>query len=122
MTASLDIQTKRVDHVLTVPVQSIIILRDSSEMKKQASKDVKTSSPDKEVKIKEAVYVYKDGKAIAKPVKTGIQDNYFIEIKEGLSEKDEVITGPYTILSKRLKDGMLVTRTDKKELFKPAKK
>ena len=50
-------------------------------------------------------------------VKTGIQDINFIEITDGLKEGEEVITGPYDIVSKTLKNGSIVKIVDKKELF-----
>ena len=117
MSASLDIQTNRTDNVFAIPVQSVVLLKDSTDSISK-SKSSTTAS----LKQKEIVYLYLNGKATVKPVKTGIQDNYFIEIKEGLTEKDEVITGPYSIITKRLKEGMVVTRIEKKELFKPKKK
>jgi HlyD family secretion protein len=113
MSASLDIQTKRVDNVLAIPVQSVVVLRDTTDQTGKGKSDLKQ---------KEVVYVYKDGKVTVKKVKSGIQDNYYIEICEGLTSKDEVITGPYNILSKQLKEGILVKRADKKNLFKANKK
>ena len=54
-------------------------------------------------------------------VKTGIQDLNNIEIMEGLSQGDEVITGPYSIVSKSLKSGNLVTVVAKDKLFEEKK-
>ncbi len=117
MSASLDIQTNRTDNVFAIPVQAVVLLKDSTDSISK-SKNATTTA----LKQKEVVYLYVNGKATAKPVKTGIQDNYFIEIKEGLTDKDQVITGPYSIITKRLKEGMQVKRIEKKELFKPKKK
>ena len=50
-------------------------------------------------------------------VKTGIQDNKFIEVKSGLSEGEEVITGPYSAVSKTLKNRDAVEKTSKDKLF-----
>ena len=50
-------------------------------------------------------------------VKSGIQDNTYIEIKEGLKEGQEVVTAPYRAISKTLKDGDKVKKVDKKDLF-----
>jgi RND family efflux transporter, MFP subunit len=118
MSASLDIQTKKVSNVLSVPVQSVAAIKDSTDsIAKTAG-----SEGEKNFKMKEIVYVFKNGKANSRVVKTGIQDSYFIEIKEGLTMNDEVITGPYNILTKRLKEGMVVTKTEKNDLFKGKKK
>ena len=54
-------------------------------------------------------------------MKTGIQDINYIEIKEGLTENEEVISGPYDVVSKELKEGKQVKKVDKKELFEKKK-
>ncbi|HXH18069.1 MAG TPA: hypothetical protein VNJ07_03210, partial [Chitinophagales bacterium] len=53
----------------------------------------------------EIVFVYENGKAKSVKVKTGIQDDKYIEIKEGLNENQEVVSGPYRAISRTLKDG-----------------
>jgi HlyD family secretion protein len=50
-------------------------------------------------------------------VKTGIQDNNYIEIIEGLKENDEIIAGPYTAITKSLKNNLLVKKVEKSKLF-----
>jgi len=50
-------------------------------------------------------------------VKTAIQDINNIEVTEGLKEGDMVISGPYDIVSKQLKEKDKVKVVDKKELF-----
>jgi HlyD family secretion protein len=59
----------------------------------------------------------KDGKVNKVKVKTDIQDINNIEITEGLKEGQEVITGPYDVVSKTLKVGKKVKVVDKKDLF-----
>jgi len=51
-----------------------------------------------------AVYLFADGKAVRREVKTGIQDELWVEVKDGLKAGEEVVTGPYKELRK-LKDG-----------------
>ena len=63
----------------------------------------------------------KENKVHKKKVKTGIQDINYIEIKEGLTENEEVISGPYDVVSKELKEGKQVKKVDKKELFEKKK-
>jgi HlyD family secretion protein len=118
MSATVDIQTKKVFNAISVPIQAVTVLRDST--KKDSA--ITTTAVDKNGKNKEIVYVIKDNKAQHKIVKTGIQDSYFIEIKEGLNDKEEVITGPYSIINKKLKDGMLVKKSNPKEEVKKEKK
>lgn len=51
-------------------------------------------------------------------VKTGIQDNEYIQVLEGLNSKDEVITAPYGAISKQLYHNAEVKKVDKDKLFK----
>jgi len=76
----------------------------------QAKKTAKSTNVD-------YVFIYKNGIAVMQKVKTGVQDNSYIEIKEGLHDKDEVISGPYTAITKKLKNGDKVKKVDKSELF-----
>ncbi len=110
MSATVDIQTKQVFDVLAVPIEAVTTRLDS--LKNKGKKESVSSE-----KIKEIVFIYKDGRAFQREVKTGIQDNKYIEITNGLILSDEVITAPYGSISKKLRDSMMVTKTDKKFLF-----
>ena len=50
-------------------------------------------------------------------VKTGIQDNMNIQILEGLSDADQVVTSPFRAISKTLKEGDVVKVVPKEDLF-----
>ena len=65
----------------------------------------------------ECVFVLQSGKAVIRPVKTGIQDNKNIQILSGLKEGEVVITGPYSAVSRGLKNKVAVKKVDKDELF-----
>jgi HlyD family secretion protein len=131
MSATVDIQTKTSFNVLTVPIQAVTTRTDTTEAESQkasAGEDAKAANvtTDKQPKKKEAtfqeiVFLLQDGKAKMVKVKTGIQDNTYIEIVSGLKEKQEVISGPYRAVTKKLKDGDLVKKVDKKDLFKEEK-
>jgi len=54
-------------------------------------------------------------------VKTGIQNNAYIEITSGLSGDEEVIVAPYSAISRKLQNGKLVQKTKKEDLFKENK-
>ena len=47
-------------------------------------------------------------------VETGIQDDEFILIKSGVEDGQEVVTGPYRIISKELEEGMNIRRKEDK--------
>ena len=66
----------------------------------------------------ELVFMVEDELAIAKRVQTGIQDNNFIQIIDGLEDGNEVITDPYTAISRRLEPYSPVEIVDRDELFK----
>jgi HlyD family secretion protein len=59
----------------------------------------------------------KEGTVKKLVVKSGVQDINYIEILNGLTAGDEVITGPYNAISKTLKDGMKVKVVPKDKLF-----
>lgn len=137
MSATVDVQTKKVKDVVTVPIQSVTTRTDSSayEMKKMETgeeqeggivvndnKNKDTEAGKDQLKVEECVFVYADGKAKKIVVTTGIQDNNYIEIRSGIKAGDEVISAPYSAIAKQLKDGTLVTKVPKEELFNAQKK
>ena len=110
MSATVDIETEKRANILTVPIQAVTILSDST------NKDSIAKAGEESIKKpKEIVYVIKEGKAQHKEIITGIQDNYFIEISKGLSDNEEIITGPYSVISKKLKDGIPVNKSVKEK-------
>lgn len=114
MTASVKIMTKRVNDVLSVPIQSVTTREDSAVIKgKKKSSDAKT---------KEVVFVFENGKVKMKEVHTGIQDNEFIEIKDGLKENEQVVSAPFNEISKLLHDDEMVQVEDKEKLYKEDEK
>ncbi len=120
MSATVDIQTKMVNNVLTVPIQAVTTREDtaSSSKRKKTSEEVKPA----DTPVQEYVFVVENQQSKIRAVKTGIQDNNSIQILEGLTENDEVITGPYRVVSKTLKNNDKVKVVDKSKLFETTKK
>lgn len=135
MSATVDIQTKRVLNVLTVPIQSVTTRTDTSTAAKGKElnygkegppeeetstdvvvKDNKVKDSEKSDEPIECVFVYRDGKAILVPVKTGIQDNMYIEIVSGLKENDEIISAPYSAIRTLLRNNAKVEKVSKDQL------
>lgn len=110
MTATVDVITERRDEIIGIPISSIVVKLPSDTISKKSEQVKEIASQDEE-KF-EAVFVDNDGKAELKVVTTGIQDDSNIEIKSGLSSEDIVITGPYNLVTKRLKSGDKVTQKD----------
>jgi HlyD family secretion protein len=50
-------------------------------------------------------------------VTTAIQDINYIEVKSGVAEGDEIVTGPFNAISKTLKDGTAIKVVPKEKLF-----
>jgi len=130
MSASADIQTRRHENKLSVPINAVTT-REKGTDKVAASNNTNTSTgsapadqnanPDQKAAITdldEVVFVLQPDKKVKKVVvKTDIQDINNIEITSGLKEGDMVITGPYGTISKILKDGTVVNVVDKDKLF-----
>ena len=118
MSASADIQTKTHTNVLSVPINAVTTrekIDSSKTVKKTANGEaVAVTADDLEVVV---FLLSKEGTVSKVKVKTSIQDINYIEITEGLKQNEEVITGPYDIVSKTLKEKDKVKVVDKKELF-----
>ena len=66
--------------------------------------------------IKEVVFIYMPGDTVNMvEVKTGIQDDDYIEILSGIKDGDEVVKGPYTAVSRKLDQGAKVQRDNEKK-------
>lgn len=126
MTASADIQTNTKKSVLSVPLNSVTT-RDkkdnAGDKKKDDSKVEQKESVTADDDIDEVVFVYQpDGTVKKYSVKTGIQDINNIEITSGISDSAQVITGPYDVVSKQLKDKDKVKIVPKDQLVQEVKK
>ncbi len=122
MTASVEIITDRKNGVLSVPLASVTTrdpsLKTDGGDKKEGEAD-NNQEPEKVIKkdkIKEVVFVVdKDNKAKLREVKTGISDFENIEILSGLKDGETIISGPYITVSKKLKEGEVVTKKKEEE-------
>jgi HlyD family secretion protein len=103
MTATVDVITEKRENIIGVPISAIVVKLPSDTISKKKGKVKKITTADEE-KF-EAVFVNNGGKAQLKVVTTGIQDDSNIEITSGLTESDIVITGPYNLVTKKLKSG-----------------
>jgi HlyD family secretion protein len=127
LSATVDIQTEQFSGI-AVPIQSVT----TREKKKEENETEKGAKPvtakDEKEKVKDAepvkeyVFVYNAGKVKQVLVTTGIQDDTYILIKSGLKGGEEVISLPFTAISKTLKDSAMVEKVDKEKLFASEKK
>lgn len=116
MTASAEVFTKSNANALSVPIQSVAVrtvdqlTREGEELDDAAAKF--TADKDGFVEI---VFCIEEGKAVAREVRTGIQSDDLIEILEGLTEGEEIVTGSYRAISKDLVNGAQVAITKTSE-------
>ena len=123
MSATVDIQTASRTNVLTLPIQAITSRADTTKSaappveKEGTQAENEQTSKKKAELVQEYVFMYDNGVAKMVKVKTGIQDNMYIQVLEGVKEGQEVITAPYRAVSKKLKDGDKVKKVDPKDLY-----
>ena len=107
MSTTVDIRTETREGVVAVPIQSVTTRTDTTKV-------VLTTTSDD---IRTLVFVTDSKYALARDVKTGIQDNTYIEIVSGVSAGDQVISAPFSAISKKLSDSTLVEIVKKEDLF-----
>ncbi len=129
LSCTAEIQTSMVKDAVAVPMQSVTIRTDSTQSPeeieknkaKQAAREKsdsnaevtnerleKQTQKDQREKIKKGVFKKVGGKSVWTPVTTGIADDTYMEIKSGINSGDEVISGSYSAISRKLKDGAKV--------------
>jgi HlyD family secretion protein len=117
MSASVDVETQTAMHVLSVPIQSVTIRskeggKTAEQLKESRQRDmgISETEADKQVRreLRRVVFVKEGEKVRMMPVVTGIADNNYVEIRSGIKEGDEIVSGSYTAISKELKDGAKV--------------
>ncbi|HMJ05627.1 MAG TPA: efflux RND transporter periplasmic adaptor subunit, partial [Chthoniobacterales bacterium] len=130
LSCTADIETDMVKDAVAVPMQSVTIRTGDSnlspeEIEKQKQKQTasdkgdnaaeftnerleKRAEKEEREKLAKVVFLKKGNKAVRVKVTTGIADDTYMEIKSGLQPGDEVISGSYSAISRKLKDGAKV--------------
>jgi len=134
MSATADIQTKTVDNVVAVPIQSVTVRAEggltSEEVESRRVKEAQEKSgsapaaaPGREEArrnrdlLQRVIFIRNGDKVRLQAVETGIADNTWIEVKHGVQPGDEVVSGSYTAISRTLKnDAMVRIDRPKKEV------
>lgn len=127
MSASADIETKTHENRLAVPINAVTTrdVNDSTGIEFEKSDEeqnlIDRGSGETD-ELEEVVFVLQKDETVKKvKVRTDIQDINYIEILAGVNEGDEVITGPYEVVSKTLKPGDKVKVVPRSELFEKKK-
>ncbi len=130
LSCTADIQTNMVENVVAVPMQAVTIRTGDTNLspeeiekrkQKQAASDKgdnaaeltnerleKKNAKDEREKSQKVVFLKKGAKAEMAKVTTGIADDTYMEIKSGVQAGDEVISGSYSAISRKLKEGAKV--------------
>jgi len=101
LSASADIIVAEKKQVLAVPIAALVIRETSN---KSGENSAINNGQKKEV---EGVFIVEAGRAKFQPVKKGIMGGMMVEIESGLTEGQEIVSGPYSAL-RDLKDGTLL--------------
>ena len=99
-----DIITGTKQSVLTVPLAAVVVRDDP--------KGAKTGSG--KTKTEEGVYVFDKGKVKFVPIQTGLAGELAIEVKNGVSAGQQIVTGPFKALRSIKDDDKVVTEKEKK--------
>ena len=130
LSCTADIETNIVKDTVAVPMQAVTIRTGESNLSPEEieKKRLKSTARDKgdnnadyvnerqekaaqkeeREKLMKVVFLKKGGKAQSVKVTTGISDDTYMEIKSGVQAGDEVISGSYSAISRKLKDGAKV--------------
>src|SRR5437870_2142791 len=131
LSCTAEIQTNEVKDVVAVPMQAVTIRTGDSNLspeeiekkkKKVAQRDKgdnnaefvnerveKAAQKEERERLAKVVFLKKGNKAHMVKVTTGISDDTYTEIQIGIQPGDEVISGSYSAISRKLKEGAKVT-------------
>jgi len=121
LNASADITTATRNGVLAVPIQAVVVREvdedgtviESGVGGADSDDTSESSGPRRRGEERDGVFVVQDRTATFTPVKTGIMGDAEIEILEGLTEGQEIVTGSYRTL-RQLEDEARI-KTNKKK-------
>ncbi|MSU45556.1 MAG: efflux RND transporter periplasmic adaptor subunit [Lacunisphaera sp.] len=122
MSATVDIETQTVENVVAVPIQSVTVRAaggksaeelqqaKAEEAKERSGNDLELSSERDDARrmrdqLQRVVFIKTGNTVKQRKVETGIADNTSIEVKSGVKSGEEVVSGSYAAISRRLKDG-----------------
>ncbi len=143
MSANADIETKTVTDVVAVPIQAVTV------RSREGAKTIDQLTGDRDKKTKETqgegaaaavnqkdqrereradrealqrvVFLREGDKVKMVNVTTGIADTTHMEIASGLKKDDEIVTGPFSVITRVLKDGDKVRIEPPKKLAEKKK-
>ena len=125
MSATADIETQTVKDAIAVPIQSVTVREEGGATTEEVQQRLEKEAADKSgnaltvqsekddarrnrEQLQRVVFIKAGDKVRMQKVESGIADNTWIEVKSGVKPGDEVVSGTYAEISRKLKDGMAV--------------
>jgi HlyD family secretion protein len=116
MSCTADVETETRNNVFAVPIQSVTTRsgkKEGGEMPGGGGQPEVTQSAQKQQKkeaekTQEVLFTVKDNVAKMLKVKTGISDDKYIEILDGLKGDEDVVSGSYRAINRELEEGKAV--------------
>jgi HlyD family secretion protein len=122
MSVTAEIETRSKTNVLAVPIMAVTTrtAKDGDKGKKKVEKDPglissKTQKKEESRKADEIVFLV-DGDSVKKAkVQTGISDDTYMEVSDGVTEGQEIISGGYAAISRLLEEGKKIKKEEPKK-------
>jgi HlyD family secretion protein len=132
MSTTADIETATVANAVSVPIQAVTVRNlsdalspEERDRKKTLAQAADTAADGNSVeleqgkalndrekaarnKLQKVVFVKTKDTVQIRPVETGIADNTYLEIKQGVRPGEQIVSGPYRAISRLLKNGTKV--------------
>ena len=117
MSATVDIVTEKSDRALSIPIKAVASRDDTTSatlLDKLSRESTQESAPEEPFTV---VFLLNTETNLAtiRVVQTGIQDDKYIQVTQGIAENEEIITGPYEVVAQSLKPGDEVTIRKKEQ-------
>ena len=109
MSASVDVITDIKEDILTAPIQAITVRKEDED-------------DEESDELREVTFSMSSDTAVMHEVSTGIQDDEYIEVLSGLEEGMEIISGPYSVVSRMLESGTEVRLKEEEKDKKKGKR
>jgi HlyD family secretion protein len=115
MSMAADIETETRANVFAVPIQSVTVRMPKDDKKPEATQDAggakldtKKTTKKEEDKLEEVIFVVADGKVKTIPVKRGLSDDAYVEVKGEKLDSAMVVSGPFKAINRDLEVGSAV--------------
>jgi HlyD family secretion protein len=120
MSVTAEVETRSRTNALTVPIMAVTTRtgkqekaakeKESKQKEEVQAMPLKTAKKEEAPKADEVVFVVHGDTVKLTKVKTGISDDTYMEVTEGLKEGEEIVSGGYSAVSRLLEDGKKIKK------------